>query len=334
MRGSLTMSFRTLWRLTLLISAAAIATTAGSPAFAADLIIGRAAEQSSVDPLFSRTGNNESTSEDIFDRLVENDANNQLHPALAVSWKAVNPISWEIKLRDGVKFHDGGDFSAEDVVFSLERARNVPNSPASFAGATAGIVEITAPAKLTVQIRTARPLPQLMEQISFVFVMSKKAAAGLSTADFNAGKGVIGTGPYKFVEWKPGQSITLKKNAGYWGKKADFENVTLKFIPKDAGRVAALLAGDVDLIDQGPPTNAAQLKAEAEQLKAYPKIHLFSIGSTRLISLALDADRDQSPFVTDLAGKPLAKNPLKDPRVRRASSLGGNLKGLVAKRAR
>lgn len=315
-------SFPTLCRLTLWIGAAVTGATAWPAALAADLIIGRAAEQSSIDPLFSRTGNNESTSEDIFDRLVDNDANNQLHPALAVSWKAVNPTTWEIKLRDGVRFHDGGDFGAEDVVFSLERARNVPNSPASFAGATAGIVEITAPAKLTVQIRTARPLPQLIEQISFIFVMSKKAAAGLSTADFNAGKGVIGTGPYKFVAWKPGQSITLKKNAGYWGKQADFENVTLKFIPKDAGRVAALLAGDVDLIDQVPPTNAAQLKADR-------KIQLFSIGSTRLVYLALDSDRDQSPFVTDLAGKPLAKNPLKDPRVRRAISLMINRKVIV-----
>ncbi|TMH01246.1 MAG: ABC transporter substrate-binding protein, partial [Betaproteobacteria bacterium] len=315
-------SFRTLRRLTLLIGTAALAATAGPPVLASDLIIGRAAEQSSIDPLFSRTGNNESTSEDIFDRLVENDANNQLHPALAISWKAVNPITWEIKLREGVKFHDGGDFSAEDVVFSLERSRNVPNSPASFAGATAGIVEITAPGKLTVQIKTGRPLPQLIEQISFVFILSKKAATGFSTADLNAGKGVIGTGPYKFVAWKPGQSITLKKNAGYWGKKADFENVTLKFIPKDAGRVAALLAGDVDLIDQVPPTNAAQLKAD-------PKIQLFSIGSTRLIYLALDSDRDQSPFVTDLAGKALAKNPLKDTRVRRALSLMINRKVIV-----
>src|SRR6202165_3703405 len=298
-------SFRTFSRLTPLIGAAAIEATAWPPTLAADLIIGRAAEQSSVDPLFSRTGNNESTSEDIFDRLVENDANNQLHPALAISWKAVNPTTWEIKLREGVKFHDGGDFSAEDVVFSLERSRNVPNSPASFAGATAGIVEITAPAKLTVQIRTARPLPQLIEQISFVFILSKKAAAGLSTADFNAGKGLIGTGPYQFVEWKPGQSITLKKNAGYWGKKAGFANGTLKFIPKDSWRLAALLAGDVDLIDQVPPTNAAQLKAD-------PKIRLFSIGSTRLIYLALDSDRDQSPFVHDPAGKPPAKNPPQD----------------------
>src|SRR6202162_3769390 len=112
-------SFRTLCRLTLLIGAAETRDTAWPPTLAADLIIGRAAEQSSVDPLFSRTGNNESTSEDIFDRLVENDAHNQLYPALRTSWEAVNPTTWEIKLRDGVKFHDGGDFRAEDVVFSL-----------------------------------------------------------------------------------------------------------------------------------------------------------------------------------------------------------------------
>src|ERR1700694_3168231 len=123
----MTISCRTLWRLTPLIGAAAIAATAGPPALAADLIIGRAAEQSSVDPLFSRTGNNESTSEDIFDRLVENDANNQLHPALAISWKAVNPTTWEIKLREGAKFHAGGDFSDDEVVFSLERSRHVPD---------------------------------------------------------------------------------------------------------------------------------------------------------------------------------------------------------------
>ena len=78
----------------------------------------------------------------------------------------------------------------------------------------------------------------------------------------------------------------------------------------------------MDLIDQVPPTNAAQLKAD-------PKIQLFSIGSTRLIYLALDSDRDQSPYVTDLAGKPLAKNPLKDPRVRRALSLMINRKVIV-----
>jgi peptide/nickel transport system substrate-binding protein len=162
------------------------------PAFtagAADLIIGRASEHSSVDPLFSRTGTNYSTSGAMFERLVMNDANNQLQPALAVSWRALDPTTWEIKLRDRVKFHDGGDFTAEDVVFSFDRARNVPNSPASFAGALASIVNIRALDRLTVQVKTAQPVPTLIEQIGRAFIMSKKASSGLATADFNAGKG-------------------------------------------------------------------------------------------------------------------------------------------------
>ncbi len=283
-------------------------------ASAADLIIGRATEQSSLDPLFSRSATNYSTSGQMFERLVMNDANNQLHPALAVSWRAIDPTTWEIKLRDKVKFHDGGDFTADDVVFSFERARNVPNSPASFAGSVASIVNMRALDRLTVQLKTSQPVPSLIEQVGRAFILSKKAAGGLTTADFNAGKGMVGTGPYKFVEWRPAQHLKLVRNAAYWGPRPDFENVTLKYIAKDAGRIAALLSGDVDLIDEVSPEGAKQLKADA-------RTRVFSIGSTRLIYLALDSDRDQSPFVTDSAGKPLSRNPLKDARVRRALSL-------------
>ena len=192
-----------------------------SMASAADLIIGRATEQSSLDPLFSRSGTNYSTSEQMFERLTGNDANNQLHPALAVSWRAIDPTTWEIKLRDKVKFHDGSDFTAEDVVFSFERARNVPNSPASFAGAVASIVNMRALDRLTVQLKTSQPTPSLIEQVGRAFILSKKAASGLTTTDFNAGKGMIGTGPYKFFEYKPAQYLKLVRNAAYWGPKPD-----------------------------------------------------------------------------------------------------------------
>lgn len=286
----------------------------GSLAFSADLVIGRATEQSSLDPLFSRSGTNYSTSGQMFERLVMNDANNQLHPALAVSWRAIDPTTWEIKLRDKVKFHDGSDLTAEDVVFSFERARNVPNSPASFAGAVASIVNMRALDRLTVQLKTSQPTPSLIEQVGRAFILSKKAASGLTTTDFNAGKGMIGTGPYKFVEYRPAQHLKLARNAAYWGPKPDFENVTLKYIAKDVARTAALIAGDVDLIDEVSPESAKQLKSNAN-------VRVFSIGSARLIYLSLDSDRDQSPFVTDSAGKPMDRNPLKDVRVRRALSM-------------
>src|SRR6185436_9013554 len=174
-------------KFALCIATLLLAIMAGA-AFAADLVIGRATEQSSIDPLFSRSGTNYSTSGQIFDRLVLNDAHNQLHPALAISWRRLDPTTWEIKLRDKVKFHDGSDFSADDVVYSLDRARNVPNSPASFAGAVASIVNMRALDRLTVQLKTSQPVPTLIENIGRAFIQSKKASAGLSTADFNAGK--------------------------------------------------------------------------------------------------------------------------------------------------
>ena len=203
-------------KIVLCAAALLVALLAGA-AFAADLVIGRATEQSSLDPLFARSGTNYSTSGQIFERLVMNDANNQLHPALAVSWRALEPTTWEIKLRDKVKFHDGSDFTADDVIFSFERARNVPNSPASFAGSVASIVNMRALDRLTVQLKTSQPVPSLIEQVGRAFILSKKAASGITTADFNAGKGMVGTGPYKFIEWRPAQFLKLARYAAYWG---------------------------------------------------------------------------------------------------------------------
>jgi peptide/nickel transport system substrate-binding protein len=309
-------------RARLLSALIVVAAFPGAPSVpAADLVIGRAAEQSSLDPLFSRTGNNQATADHLFDRLVDNDANNQMHPALAVSWRVVTPTTWEIRLREGVRFHDGSEFTADDVAFSLERAKGVPNSPASYAGAVRGITDVRVVSRHLLEVRTAEPLPQLMEQVANVFIMSRKAATGLSTGDFNAGKGLVGTGPYVFVEWAKGQRLVLKANPAYWGRKPEFTNVTMRFIPKDAARVAALLSGDVDLIDQVHPSNVKQLQGG--------KTQVFSIASGRLIYLALDSDRDQPPFLTDVGGAKLDRNPLKDPRVRRAISVAIDRKALV-----
>ena len=284
-----------------------------APALAEELVIGRANEPSSMDPQFSRTGNNGMTSQHVFDRLVEPDADNQLKPALAISWKVIEPTLWEIQLREGVKFHDGRPLDAEDVAFSLKRAKEVPNSPASFAGAVGKIAEVEITGPLTLRIRTTVPAPQLIEDIGVVYIVSRTAAAGAASADFAAGKPTIGTGPYRYVSWAPGDRLVLERFDGYWGKHPQFDRVTMRFIPRDPARIAALLAGDVMLIDQVSPRDVKDLKAGG-------KADVFSIASTRLVYLALDSSRDRSPFVTDVAGKPLDANPLRDVRVRRAIS--------------
>ena len=283
-------------------------------AHAADVTIGRAAEPSSVDPHFAGTGPNGDNATDIFDRLIESDADNQLHPALATAWKVLDPTTWQITLRPGVTFHDGTPLTADDVVFSLARAKAMPNSPAPFTRASRGILSVIAESPTTLLVNTDGPVPRLIEQLGEIYILSAKAADGLATSDLNAGRGMTGTGPYRFTGWTPGSRLDLTRNQAYWGTPPTWDKVSLRFIRQPAARVAALLSGDVDLIDQVPP-------ADAKQLATSPKATLFSVAATRLVYLALDSARTQSPFVTDPAGHPLDRNPLQDPRVRHALSL-------------
>lgn len=282
--------------------------------FAADLTIGRAAEQSSVDPHFAGTSPNGDTASDMFDRLIASDAQNQLRPALATSWRAVDPTTWRIALRPGVVFHDGSPLTGEDVVFSLARAKAMVNSPAPFSRAGRGVLSVTAEGATSLLVKTDGPVPRLMEQLGEIYIVSAKAAAGRSTSDMNAGAGMVGTGPYAFRSWTPGNRLEMGRNPAYWGEAPAWDKVSLRFIKTPAARVAALLAGDVDLIDQVPPADARQIAGNA-------KAALYSIAATRLVYLAVDSAREVSPFVTDAAGRPLARNPLRDPRVRRALSL-------------
>lgn len=283
------------------------------PATARPLTIAVAAEPSSMDPLFSRTGNNQTTAENIFDRLVSTDPNMQLQPGLAVSWQALGPDLWEVKLRTGVKFHDGTPFMPDDVVFSMKRAADVPNSPAPFTGAVRSIAKMEIVDASTLRFHTKGPVPDFMEQIGLVYILSRHAAEGKKNEDYSSGAATIGTGPYKFKQWLRGDRLELQRNDQYWGKKGDFERITIKYIGSGATRVSALLSGTVDLIDSVPPNDAARLKAN-------PAFTLFSSPSARLIYLALDTARDNSPYVTDAAGKPMNTNPLKDLRVRQAIS--------------
>lgn len=293
---------------------AALMTTVALPALAADLTIGRAAEPSSIDPQFSRTGNNQGTAQLMFGRLIEQDANLQISPGLATEWKSVDETIWEIKLREGVKFHDGSTLTADDVIYSLERTDEVPNSPAPFSDMVSSIDTMDKIDDLTVRIRTKEPAPALIEDIGRVFIISKAASEGKSSEDFNAGTATVGTGPYKFVSFKPGESLTIEAFDGYWGDKPDFNEVEVRFISNDAARVAALLSGSVDLIDAVPPADVARLEAQ-------DGINVVSAASGRVIYLGLSQRFDQAPGVFGLDSKPLAENPFRDPRVRKAISL-------------
>jgi peptide/nickel transport system substrate-binding protein len=153
-------------------------------------------------------------------------------------------------------------------------------------------------------------------------VVSSKAAANATTDDFNTGKATIGTGPFKFVRWLKGDRIELIRNDAWWGGKVPWEKVTFRIITSDPTRVASLLAGEVQAIENVPTNDLARIATTKE-------LHIARTVSVRLMYLHLDTARDRTPFATDKAGKPLDKNPLKDLRVRRALSKAINRQALV-----
>ncbi|WP_316978542.1 ABC transporter substrate-binding protein [Shumkonia mesophila] len=302
------------------VAAAAIA-LAGS-AYAADIKVGLSSEPTSMDPHYHNVGPNNMLSNAVFDKLVAQDAAQNKVPGLAESWKQLAPNVWEFKLRQGVKWHDGSPFTAADVKFTMSRAGNVPNSPSSFKLFTGVLSEVEVVDDYTVRMKTKDAFPLMPEYMSVLIVVSKKHGENATTNDYNSGKAMIGTGPYKFVEWVKGDRIVYTKNPDYWGPKPEWDKVTVKPISDNAARVAALLAGDVDLVDFPSPSDLPNLKKN-------PNISLAQVQSTRLIYLHYDTNRDKSPFIFDNSGKPLEKNPLKDLRVRQAMSLAINRKAIA-----
>jgi len=285
-------------------------------AAAEEIRVGLALEPSSIDPHYHNLGPNNAFAMHVFDTLVAQDENQQLVPGLAESWEPIDDTTWEFKLREDVQFHDGTPFNADDVIFTFERAPEVPNSPSSFALYTKG-KSLTKVDDHTIHISTAEPYPLMPNDVSTIFIISKESAEGATTGDYNSGEAAIGTGPYRFVEWVPGDRIVIEKDPNYWGEEPQFDRVTFRPISSPPARVAALLAGDVDMIDQVPTPDIERLQQE-------PDINVAQGVSNRLIYLHMDQFREDSPYMTGVE-----KNPLLDGDVRKAISLGINREAIV-----
>jgi peptide/nickel transport system substrate-binding protein len=303
----------------------ALAASAGLPqAFAQsrNLVIGTKLELNTLDPHFFNGFPQGSSHGLIFDALLALNDELNIVPALATSWRNVDELTWEFELRQGVKFHDGSDFTADDVIATYDRVPKVPNSPNPFTQFTRSITQTEKLGDYRIRCRTSTPTPTLAGDLARVFIISKKHAAA-STADFNTGGAAVGTGAYKVVEWVNGERLVLDRNDAYWGPKEPWARVTERVIKGDAGRIAALLSGDVDAIDEVPSLDLPRIKND-------PRFVVASGPAAVVHYIALDAVRDESPFVSAKDGQPPLKgNPLKDRRVRKALSLAINRQLIV-----
>ncbi|MBN8905298.1 MAG: hypothetical protein J0H99_01445 [Rhodospirillales bacterium] len=178
-----------------LAALAAFALLLAARAQAADVTMGIRTDPNSIDPHYHVYTPNSAVARHIFDALTRTNAKGQIEPALATSWKPVGDTEWIFTLRQGVTFHDGTPFTAADVVFTLQRAPHVPNSPSSYSQYTKAITGAEVVDDHTVRILTRAPSPTLPIDLAQVAVISKRAAEGKSTTDFNNGTAAIGTGP-------------------------------------------------------------------------------------------------------------------------------------------
>ncbi|MBX6375614.1 MAG: ABC transporter substrate-binding protein [Acetobacteraceae bacterium] len=287
------------------------------------LTIGIGGSVTSADPHFYNASPNNALALHIYDRLVERDARTRPHPGLATEWRPVGPTVWEFRLRPGVKWHDGRDFTADDVAFTIARAPNVPNSPGGFGSYVRAIARVEVVDPLTVRIHTHAPHALLPSELANIAIVSRHAGEGATTEDYNSGRAAIGTGRYRLVSYRAGDRTEMARNDAWWGEREPWARVSYRFIGNDGARTAALLAGDVDVIDQVPTADLPRLRRD-------PRVRVFESQGVRLIYLGPDLSRDGSvPFVTDQEGRPLPRNPFKDVRVRRALSIAIDRRALT-----
>jgi peptide/nickel transport system substrate-binding protein len=308
-----------------LVAAAALVAVAPAPApaRAQTLTIGVDVAVTSIDPHYHNLAPNLSMGMHIFDRLVERDARARTYPGLAESWSPLSDTAWELRLRRGVTWHDGRDFTADDVVFTLERAPTVPNSPGGFGTFTRAIVRAEVVDPHTLRLHTRQPHPLLPNDLASVGVIARHAAQGAATEDYNAGRAAIGTGPYRLLAYRSGERADLARNDASWGGREPWAQVHYRWILNDGARTAAILAGDVDLIDQVPTSDRARLQRE-------PRVAVTETVALRSVFVSPDYSRQgPHPLVTDNAGAPLPRNPFHEARVRRALSMAINREALV-----
>lgn len=261
----------------------------------------------------------------IYDSLVSRGRNFELEPALALSWQQVEPKRWRFRLRPGVKFHDGTPLTADDVVFSIERALT-KNSQRSFQ--LRGVETARKVDELTVDFLLATPDAVLPEKFIYVGVMSKAWSAAhsvLEPQNYNARqetyavRNANGTGPYRLKTYESDAQTVLIANPDWWGKRGNVDEAIYVVIQSDATRMAALISGQVDFVIDPPFQDVARLRQE----RRFKLAEIADIGTQYL---GFDQSRDELQFA-DVKGR----NPFKDLRVRRAVYQAIDIDAIVSK---
>jgi peptide/nickel transport system substrate-binding protein len=277
--------------------AAALTGLSRGPARAAapDLVIGMSLDPGHLDPRVEAGGPGWSIFSHMFDGFVFRDDRTNPIPWLVTKWEQVSPTVLRWHLRKGVKFHNGEEFTAESVRFSLEQYA-APASRSPWKTRIGVIREYRIQDPLTVDLVTERPNRPLLRNITSAMALSPRAFREMAE---RFPTNPVGTGPMKFAEYRPGQHVVMQAHPGYWGRKPDFTQMRFRFIPENGTRMAALEAGEVMVVNNVPPDQIPRLRAN-------PNLRVITSPTNRVIFIALRTDR----------------KPFNDKRVRQALNYG------------
>ena len=249
----------------------------------------------------------------VYEFLIGRDRKLELVPQLATEWKQTSPLQWRMKLRPNVKFQDGTPFTADDVVFSINRAKLPTSQIAVYANAVGEVKKID---DLTVEFNLSQVNPIFLQHINTLNIMSKawcekhnvtKPLDFKNKEESYAAYNANGTGPYMLVKREPDVKTVYKRNPNYWGKpEGNVQDVIFTPIKQDATRMAALMSGEIDFVLDPPPR-------DLERLRGGGQVKVLDGLENRIVFLGMDQARDELLY-SSVKGK----NPFKDVRVRKA----------------
>jgi peptide/nickel transport system substrate-binding protein len=266
------------------------------------LVVGQSADVSKLDPHLSTTVNDIAITFNLYDNLLTRRRDGKLYASLASEWKLVNPTTWQFKLRQGVKFHNGDPLTSADVKFSFERSYD-PNAKVITKSILNVIERIETPDPHTVVIVTKKPDPLLAARTAFYAgqVLPRAYFQKVGEDEFNAKP--VGSGPVRLASWVKDDRLVLETVKDYWGGKLDVDQIVFRPLPELAARIGALLKGEVDLITKIPPDHAERIsKAPNTKVEGvfYGGLYCLSVASQKppldskpfrqAMSLALDRE--------------------------------------------
>jgi len=257
-----------------------------------------------LDPHAQNEGPTTQVSRQIYEALVTRGLDMSIGPQLATKWKAVDPNTWYFFLREDVKFSNGQPMTSEDVVFSILRAKQRTSDFKEYISTISGVKAID---KYTVQIKTSKPNPILLNQLSNIFIMSKQWSAenfALSPQNWDAGQetfsatNAMGTGPFKITLREPNTKTVFKKNGKWWGDvEHNISEIQLLPIKNAATRVAALLSGEIDLVTDAPVQDLGRIKASAgHKVESTPQMRTIFLGMDQAADKLRSGNTGDNPF--------------------------------------